>query len=222
MFNFNLSSFYSLACALLPCIAVLLGRRRAGTRVQRLWVLLFCLYLWQVYDLTGAGGVSDILIQLRIFDDLNIHSLSSLLAALHAPNGPDVFRSTVNLVPQFHLSVGFLLNIAMLVPLGVLLPLLWRDCRSLIRIGCMGAAFSLLIEGSQLLTSRTCDINDLIANILGAMLGFCCWWFCAQLFGKYLRQTPTGVKEPLLLIAASFSGMFFFYHPFWFYSLVGH
>ena len=123
MFNFNLSSFYSLACALLPCIAVLLGRRRAGTRVQRLWVLLFCLYLWQVYDLTGVGGVSDILMQLRIFDDLNIHSLSSLLAALHAPNCPDVFRSTVNLVPQFHLSVGFLLNISMLVPLGVLLPL---------------------------------------------------------------------------------------------------
>lgn len=221
MFNFNISSFYSLACALLPCIAVLLGRRRAGTRVQRLWVLLLCLYLWQVYDLTGAGGVSDILIQLRIFDDLNIHSLSSLLAALHAPNGPDVFRSTVNLLPLQNLSTDFLLNIALFLPFGYLLPMLWRSHRSLRSVALSGAAFSLLIECSQLLTSRACDIDDLIANTLGTMLGFCCWWFCAQLFGKYLHQTPAGIKEPLLLIAASFSGMFFFYHPFWFYTALG-
>lgn len=221
MFNFNLSSFYSLACALLPCAAVLLERRRAGTRVQRLWVLLFCLYLWQVYDLTGAGGVSDILIQLRIFDDLNIHSLSSLLAALHAPNGPDVFRSTVNLLPLQNLSTDFLLNIALFLPFGYLLPMLWRSHRSLRSVALSGAAFSLLIECSQLLTSRACDIDDLIANTLGAVLGYFSWWFFGQLFGKHLRQTPSGRREPWLLMAASFSGMFFFYHPFWFYTALG-
>lgn len=221
MFNFNLSSLYSLACALLPCVAVLLGRRRAGTRVQRLWVLLFCLYLWQVYDLTGVGGVSDILMQLRIFDDLNIHSLSSLLAALHAPNGPDVFRSTVNLLPLQNLSTDFLLNIALFLPFGYLLPMLWRSHRSLRSVALSGAAFSLLIECSQLLTSRACDIDDLIANTLGAVLGYFSWWFFGQLFGKHLRQTPSGRREPWLLMAASFSGMFFFYHPFWFYTALG-
>lgn len=221
MFNFNLSSFYSLACALLPCAAVLLERRRAGTRVQRLWVLLFCLYLWQVYDLTGVGGVSDILIQLRIFDDLNIHSLNSLLAALHAPNGPDVFRSTVNLLPLQNLSTDFLLNIALFLPFGYLLPMLWRSHRSLRSVALSGAAFSLLIECSQLLTSRACDIDDLIANTLGAVLGYFSWWFFGQLFGKHLRQTPSGRREPWLLMAASFTGMFFFYHPFWFYTALG-
>lgn len=221
MFNFNLSSFYSLACALLPCAAVLLGRRRAGTRMQRLWVLLFCLYLWQVYDLTGVGGVSDILIQLRIFDDLNIHSLNSLLAALHAPNGPDVFRSTVNLLPLQNLSTDFLLNIALFLPFGYLLPMLWRSHRSLRSVALSGAAFSLLIECSQLLTSRACDIDDLIANTLGAVLGYFSWWFFGQLFGKHLRQTPSGRREPWLLMAASFTGMFLFYHPFWFYTALG-
>lgn len=221
MFNFNLSSFYSLACALLPCVAVLLGRRHAGTRVQRLWVLLFCLYLWQVYDLTGVGGVSDILMQLRIFDDLNIHSLSSLLAALHAPNGPDVFRSRLNLLPLQNLSTDFLLNIALFLPFGYLLPMLWRSHRSLRSVALSGAAFSLLIECSQLLTSRACDINDLIANTLGAVLGYFSWWFFGQLFGKHLRQTPSGRREPWLLMAASFTGMFLFYHPFWFYTALG-
>lgn len=221
MFNFNLSSFYSLACALLPCAAVLLERRRAGTRMQRLWVLLFCLYLWQVYDLTGVGGVSDILIQLRIFDDLNIHSLSSLLAALHAPNGPDVFRSRLNLLPLQNLSTDFLLNIALFLPFGYLLPMLWRSHRNLRSVALSGAAFSLLIECSQLLTSRACDIDDLIANTLGAVLGYFSWWFFGQLFGKHLRQTPSGRREPWLLMAASFTGMFLFYHPFWFYTALG-
>lgn len=216
MFNFNLSSFYSLACALLPCVAVLLGRRCAGTRMQRLWVLLFCLYLWQVYDLTGAGGMSDILIQLRIFDELGIHSLSDLIGVLQTPDSSFVFRTHVNLLPLQQLSFDFLLNIALFLPFGYLLPMLWRGHRSLRSVALSGAAFSLLIECSQLLTSRACDIDDLIANTLGAVLGYFSWWFFGQLFGKHLHRTPSGQHEPWLLMAASFAGMFFFYHPFWF------
>lgn len=221
MFNFNLSSFYSLACALLPCVAVLLGRRRAGTRVQRLWAVLFCCYLWQVYDLTGSGGLSDIFLQLRIFAELGIHSLGELIDVLQTPDGPLVFRSRLNLLPLQNLSTDFLLNIALFLPFGYLLPMLWRSHHSLRSVALSGAAFSLLIECSQLLTSRACDIDDLIANTLGAVLGYFSWWFFGQLFGKHLRQTPSGRREPWLLMATSFTGMFLFYHPFWFYTALG-
>lgn len=99
--------------------------------------------------------------------------------------------------------------------------MLWRGHRSLRSVALSGAAFSLLIECSQLLTSRACDIDDLIANTLGAVLGYFSWWFFGQLFGKHLRQTPSGRREPWLLMAASFTGMFLFYHPFWFYTALG-
>ena len=85
-----------------------------------------------------------------------------------------------------------------------------------------GAGFSLLIECSQFLTNRACDIDDLIANTAGCALGYALWWYMAQIFGTRLQKTPTDRREPLLLILASFGGMFFLYHPFWFYSLIGY
>lgn len=221
MFNYDLATPYSLACALLPCLILLVLHRQDGIRWQRLWAVLFCCYLWQVYDLTGSGGLSDIFLQLRIFAELGIHSLGELIDVLQTPDGPLVFRSRLNLLPLQNLSTGFLLNIALFLPFGYLLPMLWRGHRSLRSVALSGAAFSLLIECSQLLTSRACDIDDLIANTLGAVLGYFSWWFFGQLFGKHLRQTPSGRREPWLLMAASFTGMFLFYHPFWFYTALG-
>lgn len=227
MFNVNLATPYSLACALVPCAVYLCLHRRTGTLAPRLWAFVFCVYLWQVYELTGAGGLSDIFLQLRIFRDLGIHDLASLMAALSDPNGATVFRSTLNLVPLTQLSTNFLLNIAMTVPLGFLLPFIWRSWRRPLATILTGAGFSLLIECSQLLTSRACDIDDLIANTLGAALGYGCWWFLAQLacthqsIGARLRGASDHPHEALTLIVLSFAGMFFLYHPFWFYNLIG-
>lgn len=70
--------------------------------------------------------------------------------------------------------LNVLLNIALFVPLGVLLPLLWKPFRKW--YAALGAGFgvSLLIELAQLLTARgMCDVDDLFTNTLGAMLGWC-------------------------------------------------
>ena len=70
--------------------------------------------------------------------------------------------------------LNVLLNIALFVPLGVLLPLLGKPFRKW--YAALGAGFgvSLLIELTQLFTgSGTCDVDDLFTNTLGAMLGWC-------------------------------------------------
>ena len=70
--------------------------------------------------------------------------------------------------------LNVLLNIALFVPLGVLLPLLWKPFRKW--YAALGAGFgvSLLIELAQLFTGRgMCDVDDLFTNTLGAMLGWC-------------------------------------------------
>ena len=70
--------------------------------------------------------------------------------------------------------LNVLLNIALFVPLGVLLPLLWKPFRKW--YAALGAGFgvSLLIELTQLFTgSGMCDVDDLFTNTLGAMLGWC-------------------------------------------------
>jgi len=84
----------------------------------------------------------------------------------------------VSFIPVLTIDLRtFVLNVAMMVPLGVLLPLLRRSCRWTTALG-IGVAASAVIETAQGLTDifvssgRTCDVNDLIANGLGTILGY--------------------------------------------------
>lgn len=217
----HLITLYALACALLPCLVVLWARRLAAPWTHRLWALVFCCYLWTVYTVTGAGGLSDMILQLHIFHDLGIDSLADLATILAQPDRPNIFRCRLNLVPLRYIDRDLFLNILMTIPFGFFLPFLYRSWRRFSLTVAAGALFSLLIECSQLLTNRACDIDDLIANTLGAAFGYGLCWFFGQLFGKYLYQTPSDRREPVLLILASFGGMFLLYHPLWFSNLIG-
>ena len=68
------------------------------------------------------------------------------------------------------------MNVLVFVPLGVLVPLLLTTS-SWWRVLAVAAGFSLLIEASQLVTAHllggghVADVNDLIFNVLGGVLG---------------------------------------------------
>lgn len=198
MFNLNQSTFYSVLCALLPCV-VFLGFRRKRSWIQGMGCVLFVLYLWQVYDVTGCGGLSDV---------------------LYAPEGAPFFRARVSLIPLQHLGKGFLLNIAMCVPLGIFLPLLWKGFRAGWKTVTAGAGFSLLIELSQLLTARAVDVDDLLANTLGAGVGYLLWRAAGKFIGPRLLSANPGIWEGVTFMGLSFGGMFFLYYPFWFDQVI--
>lgn len=72
---------------------------------------------------------------------------------------------------------SFVLNVIMFIPLGILLPLLRPPLDTVRRLAGHAAGASLSIEliqfvlGMTLGSRRTVDINDLIANTAGALLG---------------------------------------------------
>lgn len=73
---------------------------------------------------------------------------------------------------QFLLIV-VLLGIGFTAVLGALLPMMHRRLRSWIYALLCGAALSTLIETAQLLAAAgQCDVNDIAANTLGALLGY--------------------------------------------------
>lgn len=75
-------------------------------------------------------------------------------------------------------------NVALFVPLGVLLPLLHRSLRSVWWALLGGAALSTMIETTQLvLAVGQCDVNDILTNTLGAVLGYGVFW----LFGRRME-----------------------------------
>jgi glycopeptide antibiotics resistance protein len=72
---------------------------------------------------------------------------------------------------------SFVLNVIMFVPFGVLAPLLWRSTDAIRRLAVAAASASAGIEVTQFVigltlgSRRTVDVNDLIANTAGALLG---------------------------------------------------
>lgn len=76
----------------------------------------------------------------------------------------------------------FLANVALFVPIGLLLPIAWSRLR-LWQVVLLGALLSGLIESVQgLMPSRFPTISDVMANTLGTLIGgaivvaFLAWW----------------------------------------------
>jgi glycopeptide antibiotics resistance protein len=91
--------------------------------------------------------------------------------------GDEQWWSVIEWTPFDVPPTSWVLNVVMFVPLGVLLPLLWPRLNSIRRVAVLGVCASMAIELTQLLlwvtvgSRRTVDVNDLIANTLGALLG---------------------------------------------------
>ncbi len=76
--------------------------------------------------------------------------------------------------------INFIGNIVMFIPIGFLLPLLWKKFqRGFITIG-LGFLISLSIEVLQLPQMRSSDVDDLWLNTLGTGLGYFIFLFIPQ------------------------------------------
>lgn len=166
------------------------------------FVMIFVLsvYVAGVFFFTGAGTVYDI----------RQYGLDAM--ALHANLSP--FSDEAIDV------VAYLLNVVLFLPLGSLLPLLWPKQDKLWKILLAGAAFSLLIELSQLLNFRNSDIDDLLLNTLGAVIGFALYRGYAALTKREKRMDTGFRAEALLYFLAMFLGHFLLFHEFGFAKIL--
>ena len=85
--------------------------------------------------------------------------------------------TVIHWIPFYVDPASMVLNVVMLIPYGVLLPLLWPGTGTVRRIALLAFGTSATIEliqlilGLTLYSRRTVDVNDLIANTAGALLG---------------------------------------------------
>ena len=147
MFGIILEYFFSgiYAIALLLLLCLIVGKRLSGK--ERGCLMLYVLYLSAMFNVVGLPGIPYV--------------------------GWD---PTVNLIPfrDFSASniIGMALNAVMFAPLGFLLPAYFERYRHWGRTLAAGFFTSLTVELIQLFTFRTTDVDDLIMNTLGALLGF--------------------------------------------------
>lgn len=113
---------------------------------------------------------------------------------------------------------NILLNIAMFIPLGFILPLLSEKCKTFWVTYLAGFGFTLFIELTQLLTGKgICEADDMLNNTCGALIGFGLYTIFAA-FVQWRKKEKINKKQvilaqiPLVVAVLSFCGIFLFYH----------
>ena len=92
----------------------------------------------------------------------------------------------------FACPMQYLLNFFLFVPMGFLVPLLWKQYRTENHVLLFGFGTSFAIEVLQMFCGRTTDVDDLLMNTLGALIGY--WMFLAAVRQTYfclLRRNKT-------------------------------
>lgn len=84
-------------------------------------------------------------------------------------------------------AVNLIGNVIMFVPFGFLLPLLWKKLQRFWLVGCIGAGGSCFIECVQLFIDRSVDIDDVILNTAGVVLGYFLLWTWIRMFPNVRR-----------------------------------
>lgn len=124
------------------------------------------------------------------------------------------FEPNINLVPFAYMFSDYknsFLNVLLFMPLGFLLPILWTSFRKFHWTLLFGFCTSLLIEVLQLFTFRATDINDLMTNTLGTLLGWC----IARLVLRFVPSIhPEQCPRDTVLVCGAAAAVSFFVQPF--------
>ena len=75
-------------------------------------------------------------------------------------------------------------NVVMFIPLGLMMPVEFRRMRNFWKTALSLALFSFAIEFTQYFTGRSADIDDLMLNTLGGVLGYLIFFVVSKLLRK--------------------------------------
>jgi len=149
---------------------------------------LFCFFLAGMLSVTGIPSV----LYSRVYINLNLIPFRDI---------------TFNLVQYIE-------NIILFIPFGLFLPLLWKKFENPYITWTSGLLLSLAIEVSQLFNHRATDIDDLLMNTLGTMIGYFGFVFlkkaCPQISVIFRKDNNwKSNREVYVYIAISWIAMFF-------------
>ena len=117
---------------------------------QLVAILIFALYSMAVFSAVGIPTVGTFKVDFGV----------NLIPLIDIVNSPlDYIKNTI-------------LNIILFVPMGFLVPAIWKNYRSIKTMFFMGLALSVSIEILQIFTFRLTDIDDLITNTAGTIIGY--------------------------------------------------
>lgn len=131
--------------------------KKHGTPIEhRTGIILFSFFMITVFNITGIPDITNI-----------------------------YYNPTINLKLFKYINKNFLeyfLNILLFVPFGFFIGSLWKKSGNLATVLVYSILFSLFIECFQLFDNRVTDINDIITNSTGAIIGYFISKKCKDIF----------------------------------------
>ena len=125
------------------------------------------------------------------------------------------FELSLTLIPFLPMIADLkntILNIILFVPLGIMLPFLWKKYNMLKATLMFGFGMSLAIELMQILTYRATDINDIIANTVGTVLGYFIFRIASRVFPSVMKFARK--KNEISVVTLSVFLVMFFVQPY--------
>ena len=174
--------------------------RKKSTLTHYVWTYTMMLYIWLVFSVTGIGSIWDVI----------------------AKGGwaATVQQANISWVPfQSEGIFTYCMNVIMLMPLGFLLPYIWKNFRNPFKVAFTGFLLSVFIEFAQVPTNRLVDVDDVMMNTLGTMLGYLVWKTAGKHFfgGKEAQRTVSlGSCEPVIYLTLACACNFLLYNWTWF------
>lgn len=134
------------------------------------------------------------------------------LLTMTVGRGVSAFEPHLGLIPFVDMlldPVEAVLNIILFIPLGFFLPLLYERLNQAKKITLIGFLLSLSVEIIQMFGMGVTAINDLIANTLGAYIGFRIYLILCKLtperfFEKFKANNINEHSEVLFFVIYSY------------------
>ncbi|MGL5315523.1 MAG: VanZ family protein [Peptostreptococcaceae bacterium] len=164
-------------------ILVVIDTNRMNEKIISLYnlgIILFSMTVVIIFSLTGISPISGFNADIRIAE----------VAFIPFSGIGEMVQSGLTL----HSFINIFGNILMFVPIGFLLPLLWDKFQDFKKTVLLGFGISLLIEFTQLFLVRATDIDDLILNTSGAILGYLVFISFKRLFPHFIEKHFVGLK----------------------------
>lgn len=160
--------------------------------------IIFAIYIIAVFYFTGAGTLYDIL------------------------HYPFKIGSKINFIPFSNKIdiIAYLQNILLFIPFGILIPFLWGKYDKLFYILVSSFSFSMFIEVTQLLNNRSTDIDDLILNTLGGLIGYGIYKIFISVLKSNFKSCDCCKLEPIIYMFVMFMGRFLLFNELGFAKLL--
>ncbi|MCD8160357.1 MAG: VanZ family protein [Clostridiales bacterium] len=119
-----------------------------------------------------------------LLDNVNLIPLKTILSQLSGQipvNGDEVVETSI---------LNLLGNVLLFSPIGFFLPMLWAKYKSPKQVLWTGLRITLAVEILQYIIGRSTDIDDVILNTLGVMLGYLFYWLLRRLWAAQRGRFP--------------------------------